>query len=270
MTADRYGTFEHLLVEVEDAVALCVLNRPDVRNAVDRPMHHELEQFLAAVRDDRDVRAVILTGAGAAFCAGGDTKAMQRRLTGDLHDPPDVPFLRGALDLVRHLLAVRQPIIAAVNGDAVGLGATLALLCDVVISSSDARFGDPHVRAGLVAGDGGCLIWPLLVGPNRAKEFLMTGRLLDAAEARDIGLVNQVVAAPEVVPEARALAVELADLAPLAVQWTKLTINKTLWQAANLVLDTGLGLEAVTARTADHLEGVRAINEQRRPRFTGD
>jgi enoyl-CoA hydratase len=226
-------------------------------------MHHELEQVFADVAADDGIGAILLTGAGKAFCVGGDIKEMD---SGELTGSREL-ITTGALNLVRNLVSVPQPIVVAVNGDAIGLGATLALLGDIVLASEVARFGDPHVKVGLVAGDGGAVIWPLLVGLNRAKEYLMTGDLIPAAEAERIGLVNHVYPAAELEGKAVELASRLADGPAHAIRWTKQAVNKALRAQTELILDTSLALEAVSASLPDHAEGVRAFVERRKPRF---
>lgn len=164
---------------------------------------------------------------------------------------------------------MEQPIVAAVNGDAVGLGATLALFCDIIIASEKARFGDPHVRVGLVAGDGGAVIWPLLCGVTKAKEYLMTGDLISAAEAERIGLINHAVPLGEVMPKAIELARRLANGPTRAIRWTKLACNKRLRDEVNLVLDASLAVETISMLTEDHREAARAFVEKRSPKFKG-
>jgi enoyl-CoA hydratase len=171
--------------------------------------------------------------------------------------------------LIQNMLMVEQPIIGAINGDAVGLGATIALFCDVVIAAEKARFGDPHVKVGIVAGDGGAIIWPALIGVSRAKEFLMTGKLINAVEAERIGLVNHAVPQSEVLAKARELAQELADGPTWAIRYTKVAVNKWLSHQVNLILDASLGLEMLTFNTEDHKEATRAWVEKRKPQFKG-
>jgi enoyl-CoA hydratase len=156
-----------------------------------------------------------------------------------------------------------------VNGDAVGLGATLVLMCDVVFMADTARIGDAHVRVGLVPGDGGAVIWPLLVGPARAKEYLMTGDLIPAAEAERIGLVNHVVPADAVLDQALAFAGRLASGASLAIRFTKLAVQRAVQQSVLNSLDMSLALEAVTGHSKDHDEAAAAFREKRRPNFVG-
>jgi len=167
------------------------------------------------------------------------------------------------------MLDLDKPIIAAVNGAAVGLGATIALFCDIIIAAETARFGDTHVRAGVVAGDGGAVMWPLLVGPAKAKELLMTGDIIDAKEAERIGLVNKVVPLADLLPTARELARRLANGPTLAIAWTKHSINKRIKQDVNLLIDASLASENLTFLTEDHKEAARAFVEKREPKFKG-
>ena len=260
-----YGCYRYIKVERENRIALLTLNRPEVLNAVNMELHVELEDIFVDVARDDEVNVVVLTGAGRAFCAGGDIKAMQEGLT----DPRVRVPLTGARRLIHNMLEVEQPIIAALNGDAVGLGATMALFCDIIYAAENARIGDPHVLVGLVAGDGGAVIWPMLVGLPKAKELLLTGDLIGATEAERIGLVNRVVPLGELLPTAMALAQRLATGPSRAIRWTKLAINKRLQDEVNLILDTSLAVEGLSMVTEDHQEAVRAFIEKRAPRFKG-
>lgn len=267
-----YSEYQFLKVETVDRVATVTLNRPDALNAVNNRVHHELEHIWLDLASDRDVNAIILTGAGRAFCAGGDVKGMA---SGTLigQEGRKSRFDRGPIAaangrrLVENMLDVEQPIIGAINGDAVGLGATLALLCDITVVSEKARFADTHVKIGVVAGDGGAVIWPLLIGPHRAKEFLMRGNFMSGAEAGRIGMVNYAVPLEQVLPKARELAQELADGPTFAIRWSKLAVNKWLKEQANLIMDTGLAYEMMTFNTADHKEAVQSFVEKRKPNF---
>ncbi len=256
--------YEAILIEKTDGVAVLTLNRPERLNAVNGVLHSELSTIFQDVQADREVRAAVLTGAGRAFCAGGDfsTGSNMASKTG-------LTMMQEARRIVDNLLDLEKPIIAAVNGAAVGLGATVALHCDVVIAAQNARFGDPHVKMGITAGDGGAVIWPLLVGVNRAKYMLMTGDLIPADEALKIGLVNRVVAEGEALPEALALARRLAAGPSFAIQSSKIAVNKLLKAVSNLVLPLSLSLEEMSMTKEDHREAVRAFQEKREPRFTG-
>ena len=268
-----YSEYQFIKVETVDRVATVTLNRPESLNAVNSRLHHELEQVWLDLAADPEVNAIILTGAGRAFCAGGDVKGMSSGSLTSGDGGKKSRFDRGPIAasngrrLVENMLDVEQPIIGAINGDAVGLGATLALLCDITVVSEKARFADTHVKVGIVAGDGGALIWPLLIGPHRAKEFLMRGNFINGAEAGRIGMVNYAVAPEQVMSKARELAQELADGPTFAIRWSKLAVNKWLKDQANLIMDAGLAYEMMTFRTEDHKEAVQAFVEKRKTDF---
>jgi enoyl-CoA hydratase len=234
-------------------------------NAVDEALHVDLTRLFAGLRREEEARAVLLTGRGRAFSAGGDFKWFPT-----LRDPERMEALRrDAKALIWDLLDVEIPIVAAVNGHAMGLGASIALLCDVIYVADTATIGDPHVRVGIVAGDGGTAIWPLAVGPARAKEFLLTGDPLTAAEAERIGLVNHVVPAAELDAAAMKMAERLAAGAPLAIRYTKLSVNKLVKDALNVAFDTATAYELVTFHSEDHQEALAAIRDKRPPTFKG-
>ena len=195
----RYAKYECLKVDVADKVATVTLNRPQARNAINQKLIRELRTIWDDLGDDHAVNVVVLTGAGDYFSVGGDVKAMSERPGGDVLEEGEVHDPMISRRAVTRQLELDKPIIAAVNGDAIGLAATHALLSDITVMAEDARIGDTHVsRVGLVAGDGGTVIWPLLIGINKAKEFLIRGTLLKGKEAERIGLVNHVVPRAEV------------------------------------------------------------------------
>lgn len=244
-------SFDNISTRENDGVLVVTLDRPERRNAVDDHMHKELVQLYRAIADDDTVRCVVLTGRGAAFCAGGDLAHMDDMA--DIgHDEGHDGLFRDAAGLMRAILEVRQPVIAAVNGDAIGLGASLAVLSDIVLVADTARIGDAHVRAGLVPGDGGLVAWPMLLPLNIVKELLFTGRLLKAEEAVRIGLANRVVSPDKLEAEAMTVARDLAGLPQHALRFTKRVLNKQLEAQATAALDLGLALEAVTLNTQDH------------------
>ncbi len=264
--AKDYSAYTHLVCERPEAGILKItINNPESLNAIAPPIHTELAHIWADVADDEETRAVLFTGAGRAFSAGGDVHNM--RATWRERDVAHT--MREAKQIIDRMLDLPQPLIALVNGHAVGLGATLALTCDVVFAAEGARIGDRHVNVGLVAGDGGALIWPLLVGPHRAKQFLMTGELIEARDAAALGLINRTVPPEQLEAEGLAFARTLASLPPLAVQWTKLSINKTLKLIANAAFETSLAYEGASMLSQDHLEAVSAFIERRAPTFTG-
>lgn len=261
-----YSEYEFLKIEIADRIATVTLNRPEQLNAVNAALHHEFEQIWLDLAQDRDVNAILLTGAGKAFSAGGDITSK---------DKPSKSRGRGGRRIVmadgrrviENMLDVEQPIVAAINGDALGFAANVALLCDITVASDTAKLADTHVALGAVAGDGGAVIWPLLIGPNRAKEFLMLGDSITGADAARIGLVNYAVPADQVLPKGRELAQRLADGPTWAIRWSKLAVNKWLKQQANLIMDAGLAYEALTLTTQDHKESVKALIEKRKPNY---
>jgi enoyl-CoA hydratase/carnithine racemase len=271
--APDYAAYEFIAVDVADnGVATVTLNRPESKNAVHGPLHEELQHIWLDLANDYDVKVVVLTGAGDKFCVGGDVKAMagsDETFGSGRNIDRRVVTANEARRTIAYLLDLEQPVIAAINGDAVGLGATLALCCDITVAADSARIGDPHVNVGLVAGDGGAMIWPLLVGPNRAKEFLLRGNLLRGAEAERIGLVNYAVPADEVMAKAMELADELAAKPPMAVRWTKLTVNRWLKDVYQHTFDVGIAFEQITITSDDHKEAARAFAERRPGTFTG-
>src|SRR3982751_747820 len=258
--------YEQLRIERQGAVLRVALNAPDKLNAVDFAMESELLRLFQDLRRDRATAVVVLTGSGRAFSAGGDLQN-NLRLLGDL------PMIKQEFDLARRfvnsLLDVEQPIIARIHGDAIGLGATLALLCDLTVMAEGARIGDPHVRVGLVAGDGGAVAWPLLVGYARAKRYLLGGELLGAAEAERIGLVNFCVPAAELAATVARWATRWSQSPRNALQWTKATINIGLKAQAAQVLDAGLAYEMASLQSGDHREAIDAFLGKRAPQFSG-
>jgi len=266
----RYARYQDLKIEVAAKVATVTLNRPEARNAINQRLIRELRTIWDDLADDPAVSVVLLTGADKYFSVGGDVKAMSERPGGDVLEEGEVHDPMVSRRIVNRLLELDKPIVCAVNGDAIGLAATIALLCDITVMSDAARIGDTHVsRVGLVAGDGGTVIWPLLVGVNKAKEFLMRGTLLKGAEAERIGLVNHCVPAGEVLATARSIAAELAAGPAWAIRWTKLSINQVVKDRVNHLLEASMALEQVTFETADHREATRSFKEKRKPVFTG-
>jgi enoyl-CoA hydratase len=261
--ADRY---EALRIDRVGAVLRVTIDHPgSPLNAVDGLLHDEFTRLFADLKRESAARCVLLTGAGRAFSAGGDFDWFPT-----LDNLAALEHLRrDAKQMIWDLLDVPLPIVAAVNGPAIGLGASLALLCDVIWMAESATIADPHVLVGLVAGDGGAAIWPLAVGPARAKEFLLTGDAVSAVEAERIGLVNHVVPDAELQSSALGFATRLAKGAPLAIQYTKQAVNKVVKDALNTAFDASTALEIVTFQSDDHREALAAIREKRSPDFKG-
>jgi enoyl-CoA hydratase len=229
-----------LRVESDGPVRILTMNRPDRLNAVDAQLHSELTYVWPRLTADRGARAVVLTGAGRAFSAGGDEEFL--RATNE-----DPEFRWRALDearrLVVELVRFPLPVIAAVNGPAVGLGSSLASLCDLILMSERAYFADPHVLLGVAAADGAAAVWPQLMGPFRAKYYLLTGDKLTAETAREVGLANEVLPDEDLLPAAVALAHRLAGLPPAAVRATKRAVNLHLEHQALNVMDFATAAE---------------------------
>jgi len=265
----NYAHCKFLKIEKSHKIATVRINRPEARNAIGQEVHAELDDIWLSLGDDPDVDVVILTGEGKAFSAGGDLKRLAERAGTEEGVQFTLELASHGRRLLSNMLAMQKPIIAAINGDAIGLGATVALFCDVTVMASEARIGDPHVKAGVSAGDGGAIIWPLLVGPARAKEYLMRGLIITGTEAERINLVNHSVPSAEVMPLARKIAEELCELPAWAVRYTKSTINIAVRQQFNLLMDASLAYEALTMNTKDFGEGARALIERRKPKFTG-
>ncbi|WP_299146724.1 enoyl-CoA hydratase-related protein [uncultured Comamonas sp.] len=263
-----YENYHDLKVEVANKVAAVTLNRPEARNAINQRLIRELRTIWDDLADDMSVNAVLLTGAGDWFSVGGDVKAMSERPGGDVLEEGEVHDPMISRRLVNRLLELDKPIVSAINGDCVGLAATIALLCDISVMADDARIGDSHVnKVGLVAGDGGTVIWPLLIGVAKAKEFLMRGTLLKGKEAERIGLVGHVKPRSEVLPFARQIAQELADGPTWATRWTKLSVNQIVKERVNHLLEASMALEQVTFELADHKEATQAFKDKRKPCF---
>jgi enoyl-CoA hydratase/carnithine racemase len=234
---------DELVVETRGPIRLVTLNRPDALNATNEALHGELARVWRRLDADPDVRAIVLTGSGKAFSAGGDLHLLDRMV----HDPAvRDAIMAEAVEIVRSMTAVRVPIVAAVNGPAVGLGCSLASMSDIVVVEEHAYFGDPHVALGLVAGDGGALTWPLLTSLLRAKEYILLGDRIPAAEALQLGLANRVVPTGGSVAVALEIAGRLAKLPPQAVIETKSVLNDTLRRAVANVLDGAVAAESAS------------------------
>jgi len=257
--------YETILVDRADGVATVTLNRPEARNAIDVRMREELAGAFDELEADETARAIILTGAGGHFSAGGDVKTMVKRHTA-AEGRARVESLNR---FVLRLFNFPKPTIAMVDGFAVGAGCNIALGCDIVLASDRARFGEVFAKIGLVPDGGGTWLLPRLVGLAKAKELVFTADIIDAAEALRIGLVNRVVPAPELEATTRALAARIAAGPPGTLALAKSLLNRgtTTELAAALELEAFAQGQAITSE--DHAEGVRAFLEKRPPNFQG-
>jgi enoyl-CoA hydratase len=240
---------EDVLLHSDGNVSVVTFNKPDILNAIDSRCHDALIARLHEADADPDTGAIVLTGKGRAFSAGGDIRNMGKRPLVERVNHRD-------WDLSYQILSIEKPLVAMVNGAAIGLGLTIALLCDCVYASRDAKLGDTHVRFGLVAGDGCAVTLPLLIGPHRAKELMMSGRLFTGAEAEQLGIVNHAVAADELTTQTMAFAHDLASQPAFAVRATKALINRHVRASVHEVLDVGLAWERMSMRMPEHAEAV--------------
>lgn len=234
-------------------------------NVVDDAVHHDLATVFHDLRRETTARCVLLRGSKRAFSAGGDFNWFP-----SLRSVEAAEHLRvDAKSIIWDLLDVPMPVVCAIHGAAMGLGASISLLCDIVMMADDARLGDPHVRVGVVAGDGGTAIWPLALGPALAKRYLLTGDTIDADTALRLGLVTDVVPSAELAARSLELAERLAGMAPLALRHTKQAVNAQVKQALALSFDAATNAELMTFLSRDHVEALDALRERRPPRFEG-
>lgn len=263
--ASDYTRYQTLRVDIVDRVATITMNLPEQLNAMSEQLHAEIGTIFTELDDDHDVGIIVLTGAGDAFSAGGDLGWVREQAFGK---PNFQDSYRHSRRIVTGILECMKPTIARVNGDAIGIGATLALLCDIIIAVDSANMGDPHVKVGLVAGDGGAVIWPELIGYAKAKEYLLTGSLLKASEAERIGLINYAVPADQLDAQVGKIVARLQAVSQPAMRYTKAAINMPLKQKVASVLDASLAFEGLTLLQRDDVqEGVTAFAERRRPKF---
>jgi enoyl-CoA hydratase len=256
-----YDLPKELTVEVDGAIRTVVINRPAELNAVNKELHWALAHVWRQLAADRDAKVVILTGAGRTFSAGGDLGW----ITSFLDDPvARDESLREGAEIIEEVLRFPLPVIAAVNGAAVGLGCSLAVLCDVVLISETAHLADPHVSVGLVAGDGGAAFWPLLTPILRSREYLFTGERIPASTAVELGLATRTTAPDDLLPEARRLAEKLAAQPAEALRGTKRVANMYLSEALRGAMQAGFAAEAVTMQTPEHRDRLLALQRKAR------
>ena len=263
-------TSDPIIFELRGHVALLTLNRPDTRNALSgEDMFAAFEQLFERLNGDLAIRAAVLTGAGSAFCSGGNVAEMRDRtgMFGGSAEQIAQNYRAGIQRLPRAFQTLQVPIIAAVNGAAIGAGNDLACMCDIRIASTTARFAESFVKLGIVPGDGGCWLLPRVVGASRAAELALTGDTIGADEALRIGLVSRVVPAEVLLDEAMALANRIAANPPQVLRWTKQLLRQSATGTLDQALDTAGHLQGLAHQTADHAEAVKAFFEKRPPVF---
>lgn len=245
---------ELVRLEEDGPVRIITLNRPDARNAFNDPLKLAFVDTLRTLARDQQARAIVLTGAGTAFSGGGDITNFANRAQFENR----YCWMREARALTDEMLRCHLPVVAALNGPAVGLGCSVALMCDIVLIADTAFMADPHVSVGLVAADGGAVLWPLLMSYLKAKEYLLLGERIPAAKAVELGLANRVVPAADVYEEALALAHRLAALPWQSVQETKRSINLHLQEAALRVMPAATTAESESFNT----DAIKKFTEQ--------
>lgn len=253
-------------------IVVLTLNDPATRNALTGdPMFAGFEQAVERMNTDLSVRAAILTGEGTAFCSGGNVADMRDKkgMFGGTPQQIEAQYRAGIQRIPRALFKLDVPLIAAVNGPAIGAGCDLACMCDIRIASEKALFAESFVKVGIIAGDGGSWLLPRIVGVSRASELAFTGDTIDAKAALEIGLVSRVVVPEELMKESTALAERIAKNPPQVVRWTKRMIRESQHSRLETILDMCASYQSLAHHTADHTEAVASMFEKRAPKFTG-
>jgi enoyl-CoA hydratase len=259
-----FSTYSQLTFKrLDDGILLITIDRPEKYNAADEQMHAELARVWTDVSADPETRVAVITGAGKAFSAGGDL-AMVERMAGNHERVANM--LQEMSDLVYNMINCEKPVVAAINGVAVGAGLVVALLSDISICAEDAKLGDGHVKLGVAAGDHAAILWPLLSGMAKAKYYLLTGEMVVGAEAERIGMVTSAVPREQVLDDALAVANKLAGGSQLAIRWTKKALNNWLKQAGP-IFDQSAAYEMLCFMGPDVTEGYTALREKRTPNF---
>ncbi|MDB9813669.1 enoyl-CoA hydratase/isomerase family protein [Gammaproteobacteria bacterium] len=259
-----YSKYKELQITKENKILTITINRPNDMNAVNEQLHLEFSTIFIDVEFDDEVDIVILTGAGKSFCAGGDLKW----LLGVHGDPVATSYhISHDRKIQNAMLDMEKPIIAKVNGPAIGLGCSLALFCDFIYATPRSKFADPHVSVGLVAGDGGAVMWPQLIGYARAKKYLLTGQVIPANDALDMGLITEIAEEEDIDDAVQELSETLRDGAKYAIRWTKTSINAGLKVIANSVIDRAAAFENVTQLMEDHKIALEAFSKKEKPKF---
>ncbi len=262
----EYEGYEALKVFRRDQIVEVRFNRPEKYNATDSQMHRELVRVFPEIGRDPDARVVILTGEGKYFSSGGDLTSMKLGLEDHGHW---VSGMNEAREVLMGVIDLDVPVIARINGDANGMAANLALACDMTIADETAKISDSHVMIGLVAGDGGSILWPDLIGYARAKKYLLTGAPLTCAEAAAIGLITEAVPADQLDERVEELARRVIRVPTMAARLTKRAINMGLKRKMVDLMEAHLGLETMSHLSEDHAEAIHAFIEKRKPNFVG-
>jgi enoyl-CoA hydratase len=256
-----YEMFRYLSITVADRVATVVMSRPERLNACDKSGHGELSRVLRVLGRDPDVYTVVITGEGKAFSVGGDLQ-----MIADLNShPEDLPAtLAEAREIVQSIIDFEKPIVSAINGVAMGVGASFGLMCDIIIAERSALIADGHIRAALSAGDGGVLAWPMSMGIVKAKQYLMTGDFISAGDAERFGLVTEVVEDGESLARATVVARQLAAKPQFAIRATKASLNQWYRLGQVSAFDYSLALEMLTVTHPDVPDALERLQKRDR------
>ncbi|HEX2967252.1 MAG TPA: enoyl-CoA hydratase-related protein [Syntrophorhabdaceae bacterium] len=257
----------HIIFKIEDSVATITLNRPEAKNAFSSEMLSGWCEHLIRAKNDNSVRVVVVTGKGDTFCSGGDIKEMA---DGKMQSWDMKRFLwEGVHRIIFALEDLDKPVIAAINGAAMGAGLDMALMCDLRIASDTARMAESYISMGLIPGDGGAYFLPKLINMSKAFELLLTGDVLTADDALKLGILNRVVPHDQLLAETMKLAKKIAAKPPLAVRMMKRAVYQAQTSTLRAHLDYISSQLALLSETEDHLEAARAFLQKRKPRFTG-
>ena len=257
--------YSNIILEVDSGVAILTLNNPESRNPLTDETKTEMISALDEIAKDTAVRALVLTGKGKAFCAGGDIKKI-----GKVPSEKEIKEIMGkSQQLLKSLMDLEKPVIAAVNGDAFGMGCNLALASDFVLASDKARFCEVFVKLGVNPDFGALYLLPRLVGLYKSKEMAYLGDVVDATEAEKIGLITRAVPQNALMDEAMGLAKKLAEMPTLAIGRMKRILNKAFDMTLSEVLEEEINNQIYLTQTEDHAEGLRALKEKRKPKFQG-
>jgi enoyl-CoA hydratase len=254
-----FQPIDELKIEMDGPVAIVTMNRPEKLNAFSEPMSVAMREVWEHLALDRAVRAIVLTGAGRAFCAGGDIPGFIQSYESPIHRRES---MRGAQRLLNAMLECPKPMIAAINGPAIGLGCSVAISCDTVFVNEDTFMADPHVNIALVAGDGGAVQWPLFMSVLKAKYYLLTGDRIPAKECVEIGLANFAVPAGELLEKAVALGQRLAEKPQQAIEETKRAVNLHIQQATLMVSPFACAAEQESFATEDIKKAIESFSSR--------
>lgn len=259
------GTYRNILFDIQNGVGVLTLNNPESRNPLTEEMKDDLLSGLEEMEHTDEVRAVIITGNGPAFSAGGDVKKIGQELT-----PEEITgVMKNSQRLLWKLLQLEKPVVAAINGDAFGMGCNLVFTVDFPIASEKARFSEAFVKLGVMADFGALYFLPRVLGPWKTRELVYTGGIVTAAEAKEMGLVYKVVPHEELQKEARSLADRLAAMPTKAIGRAKKLLSRTFEMSLSEVLDEEIAAQIALSRTEDHREAIRAFMEKRQAKFQG-